>query len=158
MGLKQRCNWNFTHENISSSPELEAGLMGLLLRAVQRCSIGAGAGISCFSMSCFRSSMNSRSFMLGLASVPAGKHVSETHCWPPQSKPNISSLHPTLYPSDFLQNSASAWLTFMTWSLFRGSKASSLSLNSVNDSSFMSGSLLSGDSVVIFLQVTNVSN
>ena len=97
-----------TQENISSSDGLEAGLMGLLLLAVQRCSIGAGAGISSFSISCFSSSMYSRSFMLGLASFPAGKHVSDTHCWPPQSKPNISSLHPTLYPSDFRQNSASA--------------------------------------------------
>lgn len=69
-----------TQENISSSDGLEAGLKGLLLLVVQRCSIGAGAGISSFSISCFSSSMYSRSFMLGLASFPAGKHVSDTHC------------------------------------------------------------------------------
>lgn len=117
--------------------------MRLWLRAVHRCSIGAGAGIFSLSISFFRSSMYWRSFMFGLASVPTGKQVSETHCWPPQSKPRISSLHPTLYPSDFLQNSASAWLTFTTWSLLRGSRASSLSLNSVNDSSFISCSSFS---------------
>ena len=138
-------SYEVTQENISSSDELEAGLMTLLLLAVHRCSIGAGAGISSFSMSCFSSSMNSRSFMLGLDSVPAGKHVSDTHCWPPQSKPNISSLHPTLYPSDFCQKSASAWLTFMTWFLFRGSRASNLSLNSVNESSLISCSPSSDD-------------
>jgi hypothetical protein len=46
-----------THENISSSSELDAGLMGLRLRAVQRCSIGAGAGISSFSINCSNSSI-----------------------------------------------------------------------------------------------------
>jgi len=75
--------------------------------------------------------------MLGLARLPTGKQVSENHCWSPQSKPKISSLHPTLYPSNVLQDSASARLTLTTWSLLRGSTASSLSLNSVNDSSFM---------------------
>jgi len=128
--------------------------MELWLRAVHRCSMGAGAGISSFSMSCFSFSMNSRSFKLGLARVPAGKQFSETHCWPPQSKPKISSLHPTLYPSDFLQNSASARLIFTTWSLLRGSRASSLSLSSVNESSFMSGSLSSDDLAAAILQVT----
>lgn len=73
--------------------------------------------------------------MLGLASFPAGKHASDTHCWPPQSKPNISSLHPTLYPSDFRQNSASALLMLMMCFLLRGSRAISLSLNSVKESS-----------------------
>lgn len=130
---------------MSSSTVLNAGLMGLLLRVVHRCSIGAGAGIASFSISFFSSSMYSRSFMLGLARVPAGKQHSDTHCWPPQSKPRISSLHPTLYPSDFFQKSASAWFTFATWTSLRGSRASSLSLNSVNESSFTLGSLLSGD-------------
>ncbi|PPD88145.1 hypothetical protein GOBAR_DD14919 [Gossypium barbadense] len=72
---------------MSSSAELDAGLIGLWLQAVHRCSIGAGAG---------------------LERVPAGKQVSDTHYCPPQSKHKISSLHPTRYPSDFLQNSASA--------------------------------------------------
>ena len=143
--MKQEQEIKFTHENISSSDGLEAGLMGLWLRAVHRCSIGAGAGTFSFSISFFRSSMYWRSFMFGLPKVPTGKQVSETHCWPPQSKPRISSLHPTRYPSDFLQKSASALLTFMTWSLFRGSRARSLSLNSVNDSSFISCSGLSSD-------------
>lgn len=159
--------WNnciaITQEKISSSDLLEAGLMGLLLRAVHRCSIGAGAGISSLFISCISSSMYSRSFILGFDKVPAGKHVSDTHCWPPQSKPRISSLQPTLYPSDFLQNSASAWLTFTTWSLLRGSRASNLSLSSVNESSLMSASPLSGDlatfpsplQIAIFKQVMN---
>ena len=132
-----------TQEKRSSSAALEAGLIGLLLRAVHRCSIGAGAGIISFSISCITSSMNWRSFILGFVKVPAGKQVSETHCWPPQSKPRISSLHPNLYRSDFVKKSASAWLIFTTWSLLRGSRASILSLSSVNESSFMSGSLLS---------------
>lgn len=158
-GVKLTEKWNkenkniyiyiITHENISSWDKLEAGLMGLLLEAVHRCSIGAGAGTFSFSMSFLRSSMYWRSFMFGLPKVPTGKQVSETHCWPPQSKPRISSLHPTLYPSDFLQNSTSARLTFMTWSLFRGSRASSLSLNSVNESSFISCSTFSWDGAVI---------
>lgn len=126
--------------------------MRLRLRAVQRCSIGAGAGISSFSISCFSLSMYSRSFMLGLARVPTGKQVSDTHCCPPQSNPKISSAHPTLYPSDFFQNSASALLTFTTCSLLSGSSASSLSLSSVKESSFMSDSSLSA------LQETKISS
>eukprot|EP01018_Ginkgo_biloba_P030114 Gb_36461 [translate_table: standard] len=81
------------------------------------------------------------SFKLGFAKVPAGKQTSETHCCPPQSKPKISSLHPTLYPSDFFQYSASAKLTCMTWSLFKGSNERSLSLSSVKESSFTSVSV-----------------
>lgn len=102
-----------TQEKISSSMELDAGLIELLLLAVHLCSIGAGAGTSSFSISFNNSSMKSKSFMLGLARVPAGKQFSETNCWPPQSNPKISSLHPTAYPSDFLQYSASALLIFM---------------------------------------------
>ena len=140
----KRGKTGITHEKMSSSAVLNAGLIGLLLRPVQRCSMGEGAGIASFCINSFSCSMYSRSFMLGLARVPAGKQVSDTHCWPPQSKPRISSLHPTLYPSDFFQNSASAWFTFPTWTSLRGSRAISLSLNSVNESSLMSGSLLSG--------------
>lgn len=121
-----------THEKISSFDSLEAGLIKLLLEADHRCSIGEGAGISSFSINSITSSINLRSFIFGFDKVPAGKHVSETHCWPPQSNPKISSLHPTLNPSDLFQNSDSASLIFLTWSLLRGSMDSNLSLSSVN--------------------------
>ena len=111
--------------------------------------MGAGAGIFSLPINCINSSMYSKSFMLGLDSVPVGKQISETHCCPPQSKPKISSLQPTLYPSDFLQNSASAKVIFMTCSLFKGSRVSNLSLSSVKESSFMSGSFSSEVSLVV---------
>lgn len=45
--------------------------------------------------------------------MPVGMATSKTHCWPPQSKPRSSSLHPTRDPLLLFQNSASAVLTFL---------------------------------------------
>eukprot|EP00429_Kryptoperidinium_foliaceum_P126791 CAMPEP_0176325192 /NCGR_PEP_ID=MMETSP0121_2-20121125/73280_1 /TAXON_ID=160619 /ORGANISM="Kryptoperidinium foliaceum, Strain CCMP 1326" /LENGTH=64 /DNA_ID=CAMNT_0017667743 /DNA_START=42 /DNA_END=233 /DNA_ORIENTATION=+ len=50
-----------THENTSSGLEEYAGLMGEVLRAVQRCSIGQGAGNSLSSINCFSFRTNSKS-------------------------------------------------------------------------------------------------
>lgn len=94
-----------------SGDESKAGLRGLRLLAVHRCSMGDGAGMPSLLIRFMTCSIYFKSCMSGFWIVPVGKHVSETHCWPPQSKPKISSLQPTLLPSLFFQYSASTWLT-----------------------------------------------
>mmetsp|Transcript_4631 Transcript_4631/g.13180 ORF Transcript_4631/g.13180 Transcript_4631/m.13180 type:complete len:260 (+) Transcript_4631:1231-2010(+) len=119
----------------SDSGVPEQGDMLLELPLVQRCSIGLGAGILFLLISLSSSSIYEMSHPLGWSLVPHGNATSNTHCWPPQSNPRISSLYPTRIPSFDFQNAASALLIDSTHDGFNGSWASSTSRHSVGDRS-----------------------
>mmetsp|Transcript_29097 Transcript_29097/g.74253 ORF Transcript_29097/g.74253 Transcript_29097/m.74253 type:complete len:302 (+) Transcript_29097:588-1493(+) len=113
----------------TSSAGPRAGLSAERDPAVQRCSMGAGAGTLCALISLSSASMYSMSRVTPLraASLPTGNAVSSTHCCPPQSKPSTSSLHPTRTPADAAQHAASAAFTAATQSLSSGASSSAAS-------------------------------
>mmetsp|Transcript_18685 Transcript_18685/g.56486 ORF Transcript_18685/g.56486 Transcript_18685/m.56486 type:complete len:279 (+) Transcript_18685:582-1418(+) len=117
---------------MASGSNAAAGDMAEALREHQRCSMGAGAPMPMASMSPSSCSMYCRSAPLGFCRVPAGKAVSRTHCWPPQSKPSSESEGPHRYPELRRQKSASASFMRLTQSRSRAPLLSSASRSSEN--------------------------
>mmetsp|Transcript_11696 Transcript_11696/g.38881 ORF Transcript_11696/g.38881 Transcript_11696/m.38881 type:complete len:204 (-) Transcript_11696:1390-2001(-) len=89
-----------------------AGDIGERDPALQRCSIGAGAGIPSCSMICNSSVMYCKSApVFDPKESPVLNATSNTCCWPPQSNPRIWSLQSHRVPQLRRQNSPSAAFT-----------------------------------------------